>query len=752
MAIRSVEGLSFIILLLLMGAIAALVLRKDKVGKRTLPVLGGVVFILILSRFIGVNIIHIFSEAFKVFPQVGMGFPRIFLLMIPAGVLIVVMTKMNKPQRYWILAILAGVLCMIVVLAFYTPQRVTYMESIDTYHPDAQVDTNIVLKQSDQKDSIVYIDGPSVSMTGNGEGYQIPTYPEVWRGGVEQEYPADVYPSISAAAQGLGRKINDMLLAITTGSGKASRIQVTSGDMNKEVASEILHSVGHGLRSADNNLHISVDTVVQDKPIEEIDQSAATVVVDIHISQTKIFHDGQHDLFTQRSGTLIAEISGPAGRISTSVEFVEKPWVDDWSGFINTQSGRHWILAQSQTACTAEGEARLQAEHDACQQLITLLPDLRQRLPGLNIPMTMTPMQLRSRNLVVDQFAQSFQGSSSPIWREALLIDASPGKLAGISQQIAQADTRFRQTWSYRIVSLAGMLVVICVIYFFLNMATRGYYTWALRLAAIGLVLTGIIIIINHDFKVFGHDSNPSVKIMEPLPTGVEVMERSVVVSGGREMLDKINSIVTTISLSLPDRIKGRIVNYQKRPGKFHQVININATADEPVSIERGSDGTVFWEKDPQTGYRIMTGEEKAITQLMYRINFLTDYDQRFKQIECTGRQTISGEDCYKVVLTPHQSRPLTVYFSVETGLVKKLEYYEVKPHIGSILVKMVCSDYRYLNGIQIPYRFEIESDTKSTVIVENYTYNVEIPDDEFELPVEVKDLLKVEQENKAEQ
>ena len=41
--------------------------------------------------------------------------------------------------------------------------------------------------------------------------------------------------------------------------------------------------------------------------------------------------------------------------------------------------------------------------------------------------------------------------------------------------------------------SAAGVVVLIAVIYFFLNMATMGYYEWSLRIAGIVLAIVALI-------------------------------------------------------------------------------------------------------------------------------------------------------------------------------------------------------------------------------------------------------------------
>jgi Na+/melibiose symporter-like transporter len=53
-----------------------------------------------------------------------------------------------------------------------------------------------------------------------------------------------------------------------------------------------------------------------------------------------------------------------------------------------------------------------------------------------------------------------------------------------------------RMTWARMGLSSAGVLLLIGVIYFFLNMATRGYYEWSLRIAGLVLAIVAIVAIL----------------------------------------------------------------------------------------------------------------------------------------------------------------------------------------------------------------------------------------------------------------
>jgi len=174
---------------------------------------------------------------------------------------------------------------------------------------------------------------------------------------------------------------------------------------------------------------------------------------------------------------------------------VDKLWVKNFAEFVNSNPTGNWILARSQTSCTSEDEARKEAINDACSKITALLGENH---PNLSVEITknITPAAIGKCSFIVDRFAQAFRGSAGAIWREALLIDAAPDKLAQLRAHQQVVFVSKRTHWLRTIFSIAGIMVVICVIYLFLNAATRGYYVWALRLAALVLVVAGVILVL----------------------------------------------------------------------------------------------------------------------------------------------------------------------------------------------------------------------------------------------------------------
>jgi len=192
------------------------------------------------------------------------------------------------------------------------------------------------------------------------------------------------------------------------------------------------------------------------------------------------------------SGRVEATVTDNNKQTTISASFVAKPWVENFADFVNRSPKDKWILARSQRSCTSQAEAEQQAMSDACRKIAQLLNQVRRRRSGF----TVNPADIRSGGFIADRFVQSFDGSAGRIWRQAILINASQDKLTELASQKMITWRSWRVRWIHECISIVGITLLIFAVYLFLNAATRGYYTWSLRMVAIALVLAGILLVL----------------------------------------------------------------------------------------------------------------------------------------------------------------------------------------------------------------------------------------------------------------
>ena len=238
--------------------------------------------------------------------------------------------------------------------------------------------------------------------------------------------------------------------------------------------------------------------------------------------------------------------------------------------------------------------------------------------------------------------------------------------------------------------------------------------------------------------------ARPPVKVGlapgEVLPSGEEIIERSIKQTGGREALAKIRNrlIKGTIEIG---QFKGTITIFQARPNKNYTRTQFGVDA-ATIAIEQGTNGEVAWELHSMTGPRIMAGQEKTLTLLQSNFDE-TNYQQLYDKIECMGMEQVEGEVCYKVIQIPKQAEPITLYYSKESGFAVKSTY-TFKEQSEKIESENWTRDYKKVDGILYPHHVVIKVMNMETHIrIESIEHNAELPTDRFEVPEAVKKILK---------
>jgi len=226
----------------------------------------------------------------------------------------------------------------------------------------------------------------------------------------------------------------------------------------------------------------------------------------------------------------------------------------------------------------------------------------------------------------------------------------------------------------------------------------------------------------------------------QDLPKGESILDRYVEVTGGKAAYDKIHNEVAKGTLELTGKnIKGTIVSYQAEPNKDYSAVDITGVG----KVESGTDGTVAWERSAMAGPRIKTDVERdemiRASAFNAHLNWRTLYDK----VETAGSEAVDGDDCYKIVLTPKSGRPETEYYSKTTGLLVKTSSVNTT-QMGDISTESFVKDYKAVNGVKMAFtRVNRVAGQEIQVHLDTIEVNADMPKDRFDLPEEIKALLR---------
>ncbi len=286
-----------------------------------------------------------------------------------------------------------------------------------------------------------------------------------WLPQVEQEFEANVYPSALSAARSLG------IRAAGSISDWADSVIVVQGTFPTRPPDALQPAVLVDEVAKQMRAKLPSANIVSAQPKDSED---ALVLLDLKLSR---WTEGNS---SEDSGTLELKIATTDSTKIHTATFVQKTWVESLSEFTSKRTGdNQWIVAKSFRLAESPEQAR-QLAVEAAQQMFASA-DARDALSDA----------IRSGELVADRFTQRLSRSYGDVWREAILIDVTPSRIATIMQRADDAEARRLSTVRGRLVGFLVIAVFATLIYALLNAVTRGYYR-----SPVGIVVGTLVVVV----------------------------------------------------------------------------------------------------------------------------------------------------------------------------------------------------------------------------------------------------------------
>jgi len=222
--------------------------------------------------------------------------------------------------------------------------------------------------------------------------------------------------------------------------------------------------------------------------------------------------------------------------------------------------------------------------------------------------------------------------------------------------------------------------------------------------------------------------------------TGDKVIARFIDAVGGRDAYLKLTSRYQHATVALMANLIVPVTTYQARPNKIRSIM----TSDQIGMIERGYDGTLFWEKGTMTGARLLEGQE-LIDAVREEAAFekVTTWNDYFSKTEYIGTDSAAGAFCFKVRVYPKESPEQTWFFDQGSGLLLKM-LMTMNTQMGAVPAEMLVGDYRVFDGVLTPYRVATSAaGMEMVMVIDSIAHNIAIPDSVFVPPVDVLELAK---------
>ncbi len=231
-----------------------------------------------------------------------------------------------------------------------------------------------------------------------------------------------------------------------------------------------------------------------------------------------------------------------------------------------------------------------------------------------------------------------------------------------------------------------------------------------------------------------------ALRAADELPKADSILDKYVEVTGGKAAYAKIHTEVTTGTMEMSAMgLKGSMVIYAAEPDK--QLAEI--TFEGIGKIQEGSDGDVAWSLSAMQGPRVKEGDEKAAALEQARFHGEARWRDVYPKAETIGVEQVDGKDCYKISLTRKSGTPQTHWYDKQTNLLVKVSS-TVKTAMGELSSETFPTDYRKEGELLLPHKIKLNAAGQDLLItIDKVQQNTDIAKDKFELPAEIKALLK---------
>jgi outer membrane lipoprotein-sorting protein len=223
-------------------------------------------------------------------------------------------------------------------------------------------------------------------------------------------------------------------------------------------------------------------------------------------------------------------------------------------------------------------------------------------------------------------------------------------------------------------------------------------------------------------------ESKPSEVVKtDKLPTVDEILEKLVKSAGGKDAIEKVNSVLQTGTFDngqgvLPVEIAIKYPNKWRFELKF----------PDGNSFKQICNGTKAWRFIPQQGWQEMTRENMELTSRMLDLRAPLNYRQTYSKLVVKGKEKIGDRMAYLMEVTPKTGEPMVLAFDADMGALVRIDF-TVETEQGTFSGQNFFEDFRDFEGAKVPFTFRQEGGENWTMKITEIKNNPSLDDKQFE-------------------
>ena len=219
------------------------------------------------------------------------------------------------------------------------------------------------------------------------------------------------------------------------------------------------------------------------------------------------------------------------------------------------------------------------------------------------------------------------------------------------------------------------------------------------------------------------------------LPPARQIIDRYLQAIGGREAMQRIQSIKSVATLSFSG-LNGEMTAYMARPNR----LLVHTSLPGVGEIRTGYNGEVAWSMDPVQGPRLLTGRELEEMRERARFDQMMKDPSTYTSVQTVQRTTFEGRPAFEIKIVRPSGREETEFYDTETGL-QLGQITTQSSAMGQIQVTTVMSDYQRFGPLLMATKaIQRLGPQEISVTTKSVEYDV-VPDSVFALPAEIRAL-----------
>lgn len=224
----------------------------------------------------------------------------------------------------------------------------------------------------------------------------------------------------------------------------------------------------------------------------------------------------------------------------------------------------------------------------------------------------------------------------------------------------------------------------------------------------------------------------------QALPDAAEIVKKYVQAMGGETLREK-PGMRTSGTFTMPAMgTSGPMEVAQARPNQLVLMMTLPGIGE----MRSGFNGDVGWSLNPLEGPRLLTGKE--LVQLRDDADFAATLraPHLIESMETVDAADVDGQACYRVRVLWKSGRETFDCYATDSGLLLATDL-RTETVMGSVDATILFSEYREFDGVRLPTR------TVQRVMGQEFVMTVDavqfgpIDGSVFELPAEIKALVK---------